>query len=63
VAGVAAQHGGSATAANAPGGGAVFTIRMPLVAGPVAAGRADVGRPGQVDRPQLLEPSGGAGAP
>ncbi len=29
VAGIAAEHGGSASAANAPGGGAVFTIRLP----------------------------------
>ena len=30
VAAVAAAHGGSAEAANAPGGGAVFTVRLPL---------------------------------
>ena len=29
VAGVAASHGGTATAANAPDGGAVFTVRLP----------------------------------
>lgn len=29
VAAIAAEHGGSATADNAPGGGAVFTIRLP----------------------------------
>jgi signal transduction histidine kinase len=28
---VADEHNGSVTAANAPGGGAVFTIRLPLV--------------------------------
>jgi two-component system OmpR family sensor kinase len=31
VAAVAEEHNGSVTAANAPGGGAVFTIRLPLV--------------------------------
>ncbi len=31
VAAVAAAHGGRAEAANAPGGGAVFTVRLPLV--------------------------------
>jgi two-component system OmpR family sensor kinase len=30
VSGIAAEHGGTATAANAPGGGAVFTIRLPI---------------------------------
>ena len=30
VAGIAAEHAGAATAANAPGGGAVFTLRLPL---------------------------------
>ena len=30
VAGVAAEHGGRASAANAPDGGAVFTLRLPL---------------------------------
>jgi two-component system OmpR family sensor kinase len=31
VAAVAEEHNGSVTAANAPGGGAVFTMRLPLV--------------------------------
>jgi two-component system OmpR family sensor kinase len=35
VAAVAAEHGGRATAANAPEGGAVFSLRLPL---PLAAG-------------------------
>jgi signal transduction histidine kinase len=30
VAGIAAEHGGTATAANAPDGGALFTLRLPL---------------------------------
>ena len=30
VAGIAAEHGGSATAANAAGGGAQFTLRLPV---------------------------------
>ena len=32
VAGIAAEHGGTALAANAPGGGAEFTLRLPLSA-------------------------------
>jgi len=34
VAGIAAEHAGDATAANAPGGGALFTLRLPLRATP-----------------------------
>ena len=30
VAGIAHEHGGTATAANAEGGGALFTLRLPL---------------------------------
>jgi two-component system, OmpR family, sensor kinase len=36
VAAVAAEHDGTVTAANAPGGGAVFTLRLPLVPLPAA---------------------------
>jgi two-component system OmpR family sensor kinase len=34
VASVAAEHGGTATVANPPGGGALFSIRLPLRPGP-----------------------------
>lgn len=34
VAGIASEHGGHASAANAPDGGAVFTITLPLTASP-----------------------------
>jgi two-component system sensor histidine kinase MtrB len=30
-----ARHGGRVAAANAPGGGAVFTVRLPLAPGAV----------------------------
>jgi two-component system OmpR family sensor kinase len=33
VAGIAAEHGGEATAENAPGGGALFTLRLPVGSG------------------------------
>ncbi len=36
VVAVAAEHDGAVTAANAPGGGAVFTLRLPLEPLPVA---------------------------
>ncbi|MDQ1514473.1 MAG: two-component system, OmpR family, sensor kinase, partial [Actinomycetota bacterium] len=36
VAGIAAEHGGAAAVANAPGGGALFTLRLPLRAVPEA---------------------------
>jgi signal transduction histidine kinase len=51
---IAAEHGGRATAANAPGGGAVFTIQLPMNASTgrtptrraeLAADSADVRRP------------------
>jgi two-component system, OmpR family, sensor kinase len=38
---VAAQHGGTATAANAPGGGARFTLAVPAGARPADAPRTD----------------------
>ena len=37
VVAVAAEHDGAVTAANAPGGGAVFTLRLPLVPSPAPA--------------------------
>jgi two-component system OmpR family sensor kinase len=44
VAGVAAEHGGAATVANAPDGGAVFTLRLPLpLAGAEPAGGRTAG--------------------
>ncbi len=49
VAAVAAEHGGRAAAANAPGGGAVFTLALPLSSrGPwdTDRHRADLGDPG-----------------
>jgi len=48
---VASQHGGGISAANAPGGGAVFTLALPAVALPGAAG------------PQLPAPDEHAAAP
>lgn len=44
VAGIAAEHGGQATASNARDGGAVFTIELPLAPAP-AASRAPVAEP------------------
>jgi two-component system OmpR family sensor kinase len=35
VAGIASEHSGTVEAANAPGGGAVFTLRLPLEGAPV----------------------------
>ena len=45
VAAIAAEHGGSAGAANAPGGGALFTITLPLdgAGGPAAGGASAAG--------------------
>jgi two-component system OmpR family sensor kinase len=54
VAAIAAEHGGSITAANAPGGGAVFTLRLPLVPTPRPAhAAAPADPPGQVQVPAL----------
>jgi two-component system OmpR family sensor kinase len=37
VAGIAAEHGGTATVANAPDGGAVFTLHLPITAAPAVS--------------------------
>ena len=47
VAGVAAEHGGRAEAANAPGGGALFTVELPA---PVTARGTDVSGDGACAR-------------
>jgi two-component system OmpR family sensor kinase len=39
VAGVVARHGGRVEAANAPGGGAAFTVHLPLASPPVSHAR------------------------
>ena len=44
VAGIAAEHGGAATAANAVGGGAVFTIRLPVNGSAAAPTPVSIGR-------------------
>jgi two-component system OmpR family sensor kinase len=66
VSSIAAEHGGRATAANAPGGGAVFTIQLPLNAPatrpstrrlePVAARPAPVRAPDAVDSDAIRRP-------
>ncbi|MEO8966464.1 MAG: HAMP domain-containing sensor histidine kinase, partial [Solirubrobacteraceae bacterium] len=53
---VTEQHGGTATAANAPDGGAIFTLRLPVVGagddgGPAGERRADVDRDGSPQTP------------
>jgi two-component system OmpR family sensor kinase len=56
VAAIAAAHGGSASAVNRPGGGAVFTIDLPALLEPAARGPgADHQGPG--------EPAGGEAPP
>jgi hypothetical protein len=42
VAAVAAEHSGAVAVTNAPGGGALFSIRLPLVPGAAAPG--NIGR-------------------
>jgi two-component system OmpR family sensor kinase len=55
VAAVAHEHGGTVTAANAPGGGAVFTLRLPIEPGGAAAPRP-LGTPGGDGRhPEVVE--------
>jgi two-component system, OmpR family, sensor kinase len=52
VAAVAAEHDGDVSAANAPGGGAVFTVRLPLVPATPAA----PGSPGEGATPDKAGP-------
>jgi two-component system, OmpR family, sensor kinase len=54
VAAVAAEHEGAVTAANASGGGAVFTVRLPLV----PAGAAGLGPWGDAHRPLAVSVGG-----
>jgi two-component system, OmpR family, sensor kinase len=55
VVAVAAEHDGAVTAANAPGGGAVFTLRLPLVPSPAPA----QGAPIRTEVPATVPHSGG----
>ncbi len=48
---VTEQHGGSASVANAPDGGAVFTLALPTITGDLAAGESSEEQP---DAPQSL---------
>ncbi len=45
---VTEQHGGSATVANAPDGGAVFTLRLPVTAAPVSDAESPQGTPARI---------------
>ena len=45
---VTEQHGGSATVANAPDGGAVFTLRLPVTAVPVSDAESLQGTPARI---------------
>jgi two-component system OmpR family sensor kinase len=74
VAAVAAEHSGGVAAINAPGGGALFSIRLPLVPGGVALDEAGLtagapcgphtpGAPGIAGSPAAGQPQAVAHAP
>lgn len=54
---IAREHGGAVSAANAPGGGAVFTIRIPLVAPATPDGGAVVTQPPAAGDAATREPA------
>jgi two-component system, OmpR family, sensor histidine kinase MprB len=51
---VAAQHGGSVTADNAPDGGAVFALRLPVLAADAQSGTGGPGDPSLARGPEAL---------
>ncbi len=65
VAAVAAEHSGQVVAGNAPGGGAIFSVRLPLVPadGVFPEAAAAGGTPGRAGSPAGREPQAVAHAP